>query len=407
MRSALIFWLLLGLLGDVQAQNAPVQLSGQLRWQWDGVQANAAGPWAAAHALQPNLLNQPVAANQLEAELQLSGHGVTAIMTLHQQDTLSSPPASQAWVNELYASHDAGTWQLSVGKKIVAWDVGFGFRPNDMVQQEERRTLVNRTQQGRPLLLAEHFSSDTAWSWVWVNPTASEQAVNETALAARVYQRQGAADWYGFARLGARTGASTGVALAWVANEALELHGSLRYSRQSATASMNSGTQGLVGRNPWLQVNRDDVAQWLLGGTWTSQNQFSLLAETWWDGAAPSDAQWSEWSDRNRQLATLAAPAAAVAGNLAWQAEGLTGRQNLRRRNLLLRLSWENGAWKPAFDVLYTPADQGKALTATLTWQGDRVQVQTGLRSYTGPSEALLAQLPSRQQAFLALTWAF
>jgi len=397
-------------LSNAQAQNAPVQFSGHLRGQWDGVLANQAGPMAAANVLQPGLLAAPVNTNKLETELQVSGHGVSAVLTLQQQDP--SAQSAQAWVNELYASHDGGAWQFSAGKKIVAWDVGYGFRPNDMVQQEERRTLADSTPQGRPMLLAEHFDADTAWSWVWVNPSASVQALGaaEPALAARVYQRKGAADWYGFARLGARTGASTGAALAWVASEALELHGSVNYSKRVDAQWISHQVNGLVASNPWQQSSVDNVTQWLIGGTWTSQNQLSLLAEAWWDGSAPSDTQWSSWSQRNQLLDTLTglgAPAAAVAGNLAWQTQGLRAGQNLRKRNVFARLSWENGVWKPAFDVLYTPADQGRAVTASLTWQGDRVQVQTGLRAYAGPSAALMAQLPSRQLAFLALTWTF
>jgi hypothetical protein len=135
-----------------------------------------------------------------------------------------------------------------------------------------------------------------------------------------------------------------------------------------------------------------------------------LLAEAWWDGSAPSDAQWHEWMQRNRQLSamsTLGAPAAAVAGNLAWQAQALGLSQNLRRSNVYLRLSWEYEGWQPALDLLYHPADGGRMVTAALLYKGDRVQVQAGLRQYGGPAPSVLAQLPSSRQAYWALTWAF
>jgi len=395
-----------------QAQDTGPQFSGQVRAQWDARQANSAGPLAAANTLQAGVVALPVNGVMLETELRATGKGITAVVTLQQQRPVGSATNCNAWVNELYASHDAGAWQFSAGKKIVSWDVGYGFRPNDMVQQEVRRTLVSSTPEGRPTLVAEHFNASTAWSVVWVNPSASmdAQGAQEPALAARVYQRFGAADGYGFVRVGAHTGASAGAALAWVTNESLELHGSGRYSKQVDIKARDTNATALVASNPWHPGTAQSVSQWLVGGTWTNQSQMSLLAEAWWDGSAPSDAQWSNWTQRNRlisNLAALGAPAAAVAGNLAWQAGGLGFSQNLRQSNVYLRLSWQNGAWQPALDVLYTPADQGRVVTASLTWQGDRVQMQGGLRGYAGPVDAVLAQLPSRQLAYVALTWAF
>jgi hypothetical protein len=399
-------------LGWAQVPADVTQFGGQVRLQWIGQQASGSGPLAQADALQKGVVDLPAGAATLDTELRASGHGLNSIITLQQQRPESGASASRAWVNELYASHDAGAWQFSAGKKIVAWDVGYGFRPNDMVQQEERRTLLSSTQEGRPLLIAEHFSASTAWSWVWVNPTASADALGarEPALALRVYQRDGAVDWHGFARVGAHSGASVGVAAAWVASDALELHGSLRYLNSFDSQAIDPATGALAVSNPWQPRTESNVKQLLLGGTWTNESQVSLLAEAWWDGTAPSDAQWDAWAQRNGQLAalaTLGAPAAAVAGNLAWQAQAFNVSQSLRRGNVFLRLSWQHDNWQPALDVLYTPADQGRIVTASLNWQGDRVQLQGGLRAYAGPATAVLMQLPLHSMAYVASTWTF
>jgi hypothetical protein len=334
------------------------------------------------------------------------------VATLQQSRWRDRTTEGQGWVNELYAAHDGGAWQFSAGKKIVAWDVGYGFRPNDMVQQEERLGLVSSTAQGRSVLMAEHFTADTAWSLVALHPTGSPQdrGVLEPALAGRVYQRNGALDGYGFARLGARNGASVGAALAWVASDALELHGSLRYLSRVDSTAINPAANGLVGSNPWRSGTVDDVTQLLVGGTWTHESQLSLLAEAWWDGTAMSDTQWDAWGQRNTQLADLAshgAPASAVAGNLAWQADAFGVSPSLRRNNVLMRVSWQNGAWTPTLDVLYAPADQGRVVTAALSWQGDRVQVQGGVRTFGGPADAVAAQLAARNVAYITTTWTF
>ena len=398
--------------GSAACGAQPVEFGGQVRLQWTDQHAATTGPLAQANTLQSRLVAEPDSGATLESELRARGHGVTAVATLQQHVWQSRTSEGKAWVNELYGSHDGGAWQFSAGKKIVSWDVGNGFRPNDMVQQEERRTLVTTTPEGRPVLMGEYFGADTAWSMVAVNPTGtqSDRGPAEPALAVRAYLRQGAADWHAFARVGKRTGGSVGMALAWVASDALELHSSMRYYRRIDTWAIDPQASGLVAGNPWQARTGHDVRQLVVGGTWTHASQVSLLAEAWWDGTAASDAQWNAWAQRNAQLSALAAlgaPAAAVAGNLAWQAEAFSVSPSLRRSNVLLRLSWQNGAWAPALDVLYTPADQGHVVTGSLIWQGDRVQLQGGVRVYGGPANAVMAQLHNRQTAYVATTWSF
>jgi hypothetical protein len=86
-----------------------------------------------------------------------------------------------------------------------------------------------QTPEGRALLQVEHFGAEQAATLVWVNPQhagepADEQrGAEESALDARWYTRQGAADWHVFGRWGEHTHASVGAALAFVATDELEL----------------------------------------------------------------------------------------------------------------------------------------------------------------------------------------
>jgi hypothetical protein len=393
------------------AQAAP-EFSGQVRPQWTAQQANDAGPLARAAALQPGIAASPRSYGAVETELRLSGHGLTFVGTEQQQRIEGDRLRSHGWVNELYGATDAAGWQLSAGKRIVAWDVGYGFRPNDVVEQEARRTLLSVTPEGRPLLMAEHFDASTAWSFVLVNPTKPREQVgaDEPALAARVYRRDGSVDWHGFARYGAHTGASIGAATAWVASDAVELHGSLRLLARADTLVSDTTGAVLLRSNPWQAARTGGTGQALVGGTWTNDAQLSLLAEAWWDGTALSDAQWDDWATRNRGLAALAgtpAPTSAVAGNLAWQASAFNASTSLRRANLFARLSWQHDKWQPALDVLFTPADRGRVVTGSLGWQGDRVRLDAGLRFYGGPADAVLSQVPTRRIGYLAATWSF
>ena len=374
------------------------------------------GPLAAANALVPGLAtvegDSQTAQAELRAARQWGSWSVHGIATLQAQHVAGAASRSKGWLNEAVLSGKVADWQWSAGRKVVSWDVGYGFRPNDVVQQEVRRVLTPVTLQGRPVAMLERFDASAALSLVWVNPTHERAATGaeEPALAGRYYQRIGAADAYAFARHGARTGASAGAAVSWVASDAVELHASWRaYAHADTVASTARGAQPLPA-NPWGAVLSGRGQQALLGGTWTSESQLSVLGEVWWDGTAASDAQWRDWSARNAGLpawAALGAPAAAVAGNLAWQSGAWGNGTSLRRRNVFARVSWQHDAWAPALDVLWTPADRARLVTLSLAWQGDRVRLEGGWRTTLGPEAAVLRQMPVQRQAYAVATWAF
>lgn len=399
--------LLIAAVGLLSLATQAQDWSGQLRARVEDRTANPRGPVAAANALLPGTAAAPADVAALDAELRGQWRWLNAAVALHQEQAGRRSVA----VNELYASGGVGNWQFSAGRKLVSWDVGYAFRPNDVVAQEERRTLLSSQVRGRPLVSAEYFDADTAWSLVWVNPNHGDhqRGSEEQALAGRVYRRIGGLDAHGFARWGEHTGASVGAALAWVATESLELHGSLRLAQRADAWLADTSVTGLARTTPWTAGMRHQVTQALVGLSWTGESRISLLAEAWFEGNAASGQDWRNWNVRSSQLLGLVnvAPRQALAGNLAWQAQAFSGGSSLQQRNLFLRISWEHEGWSPALDLLYHPADGGRIVTASLGWQGDRIRLDAGVRRYGGPSTAVLAQLPQRGQAYVAAGWAF
>lgn len=405
----------LALCGAARAAPVDVDFSGQARATALHREASPAGPLALARALDPRTA-EPAAPRtsltSLEAELKARLGPVSAAVFVQRQHGPGAPTAQRAAVHELQISGEAFGWQLSAGRKHVGWDVGYAFRPNDLVAREERRTLLSALPRGRPLVQAEYFAdADTAWSVVAVNPTAERDARfgDERALALRAYRRDGAADWHGFARWGQRTGASVGAALAWVASDSLEVHGSARWLRRADGWRGDALPPGaLLAASPWHVESGGPRGQILLGLSWTGASRLSVLAEAWWDGTAPGARQWRGWAARNAALAALSghAPPAAVAGNLASQTQAFAS-QSLRRGNVFVRASWEHGGWAPSIDLLATPEDRGLIVTAALAWTGDRWRVDAGLRRHGGAAGSVTAQLPQRRQAYAALGSAF
>jgi len=413
----------------VQAAAAEPEIGGELRLQADALAANDAGPLAAANALTPGLA--PIADAGVRAEAQLRGawhpaatrpwlSALSADVLLAAERREGQATVNDSRINELHAASDFGAWQFTLGKRIVGWDVGYGFRPNDVVQQERRRTLLPQTPEGRPVLQVEHFGAEQAATLVWVNPQHAgdpddeQRGASENALAARWYLRHGAADAYLFGRWGEHTRASVGAALAVVATDELELHVSARaLQRHDGWRIDDDADLAPVASNPWTQATLGGTSQWLIGASWTGQQQQSLLFEYWYDGTALGDKQWDDWQRRNGALTAFGATPGlptglvrATAANLAWQATPFD-TPSLRRDNLFVRLAWQPDHWLLSADVLVTPADRGRIVTLGAQWQGDRVRLNAAWRAYGGPSDALVAQLPQRRVGVLQASWSF
>ncbi|MBL8340839.1 MAG: hypothetical protein JNL30_05155 [Rubrivivax sp.] len=423
-------------------QAAPSSASAGPGGEWRLVAAHGSassrGPLAAADRLAPGLAPpaglSAAADVELRHTLHLQARGLPLSLAANAwlQGTAPEHRASRAAArfNELHLGADLGPWQASVGRKVVGWDVGYGFRPNDVVQQEARRTLLATTPQGRPLAMLEHFGAEHALSAVWANPqrwnkktaaadqagtpssaeASADESADESAIALRGYRRFGALDAHGFARHGRRTGASLGAALSWVATDELELHvswrGLQRHEGWQIAAAAGASAQTT---NPWRRVLRGGGAtQWLAGAHWTGLGKQSVMVEAWHDGTALPDGQWDDWQHRNAALASAAPPlpAAAVAGNLAWQATPFDA-PNLRQDNLFLRLAWSPEPWQLSFDTLFMPADRGRLHTLAVQWQGAAWRLQAAWRMSAGPAQALVVQLPTRRTLMLAAIHAF
>ena len=410
------FVLIVSFISNMALSNAcadDLQFSGQIRHLWTVSENNDRDPVSNANQFIPGLIPEYKNDASVQAELHASAHGVTAIATLQGQAFDQGGTEATGWLNELYTGWGENAWQFSIGKKIVSWDVAYGFRPNDMIQQEKRQTFISNSLIGRPVASAEYFDADNSLALVWVNPVhgASTDATVEQAFAARAYHHAGSLDIYGFARYGQETGTSLGSAAAWVANESLELHASYRYSQQVALLTLVPPPAFLARSAPWQALLINHVQQAAIGMTYTTEEQHSFIIEAWWDGAAPSDKQWQQWNQRNVALGQLASKNASletpVAYNLAWQANLFSAANNLRRKNLFARWSWKTGAWETAIDALYTPVDKGRTTTASIAWQGDRWHVDAGIRIYGGPSSAVFAQIPQNKLFYTSATWAF
>lgn len=367
--------------------------SGSVRMLVESASSNSDGVLAPANKLLQ------AGSDDIEQELSLKSRKgpLLAQATLTHSHLRPGEEKTRGLINELHWSGKADYWHFTIGKKIVSWDVGQGFRPLDVIQQENRRALYGSTLEGVPMAMAERYGHDSAWSLVLANPHRDTEANNrdEAAAALRYFLRRGNTDWHAVARWGRRTGAKAGLAIASIVTDAVEIHASAlraekldRYVEEDGLYTLTTAQGG------W---------QSLLGLGWTSEKQLSLMMEYWHDSRAPSKEDWRVWRTRADSL-PAASPGYAL--RLAGSATPLAGA-NLQRDNVLLRASWTDNRWTPTVDMLYMPADHGRITTLALGWQGDVLGIEGGWRSFGGPRTAIAHNLPDQSRAYLWVKYPF
>lgn len=318
-------------------------------------------------------------------------------------------PRFEGVLNELYVDAPIAGQSFTVGKKIAGWGVGFGFRPLDVVQQQDRRALYQFTLEGIPAVAWERFQGDSAWTVLYANPTnrRGRETRDDESLAVRWYRQDGGTDWHAVARFSGRTGVQVGPGINHVVNDAWQWYASAlvtqRHERWIDPLAGNGGT--LSAAWPLVVQRHGEAGQVAAGASWTGTSGVGVMAEAWYDGTAYSRAEWRDLAAlAARQQARLGAPGlpdGAVRGNLAWNLRYFE-RPNLVRDNLLLRVSYDGDAWDAALDALFTPSDGGSVLTATLTRQFDRLRWDLGVRRYAGPGDSAYGLLPDRTVAYVA-----
>lgn len=355
-----------------------------------------------------------------ELEMRSDWNGVNLVVTARSTAQQGAKPDKQLVINELYYDATLFGERFSLGKKILSWDVGFGFRPLDVVQQENRRNLYASTLEGVPYLAWEKFAADEAWLLVLTNPGRGmvggvNAARDDESLALKYFRRFGSTDAHAVLRVSRRYRYEAGAAFSSVADEGLEWHGSLlhqaRYEKSLNALAQSNGFPLSAG-DPFVTQTFRQGRKMLLGATLTSESGLSLLGEAWYDSSAYTAAEWRAASDLTRRHSALLGqagiPATAVNGGLAYGLRYFE-RPNLLRKNLLLRLSHrsEGESWEPALDVLYTPEDGGRVVSASLGHEADRYRIDAGLRLYGGRADSAYRLLPEKRVAYVALQVAF
>jgi len=265
-------------------------------------------------------------------------------------------------LNELYWERSLGEWDLTLGKKIIDWGVGYGYRPLDLFGQQNRQSLAPEVVVGLPMVNAERFTDTGAWTFLCALGESDATDNDENRCAARYYQLLGDWDLQAVIYYDADRQLAVGGSFSGVVSDTTEWHGSVL---------LQSRYQNTEYRPQPRVVNQKHAAKALLGFTYTTESGYSLIGEVWHDGTAEKAI-------------------------------------NEPTNRMMLSLSYDGETTDPVADLLYSPGDDGIILTlkATTEITADS-EVEYGIRTYQGDKSAFYRQLADRQLLFINFSGAF
>ena len=400
-RRPLIAWMLVAAGAHLQAAEITGSLSLVPEWRAD----NAGSPYFVVPPLVP--ARHKALRQDLGLRLQEGGFNAQGIVRINAAEGRRAE--QHGIVNQLYYDGELGPGSgWTVGRKIVTWGVGHGFRPLDVVQREDRRGINPPPLVGIPLLAWDGFSADQALTVVWQRPDSGRGNVAsaDQALAVHWYRLVAGTDLHAVARISGRNGLEAGAGFSRAVGEEWSFHGALlnqrRYAR-SLNRMAESGAGVLAAQSPMAEVAGRDARKAVAGAQWTGESGLGVLLEAWYDGEAYSRAEWRRLDRLTAAQRALAgsAPQSAIDGNVAWSSQAFAV-SNLMRENLMTRLSHDvDQRWKSALEWVATPRDGGRAVTLSLSHEGNRQRIGGGIRWLGGAAGSALAQAPQRRAAWL------
>lgn len=348
--------------------------------------------------------------HQLDVEVN-EGPMVLQVEGLATQTELGddSDQADQIAIKQGWIDHSLGNLDFSIGKKYLAWDVGYSTRPLDLYGVEGDYNFSH----GAELLQMELFGATTSYSLVCGEPLGNEHPLitEDELCTGKIYRLVGSTEWQALlTQQHQNTGA--GASFSTVIGQSLELHGSGLWVQKAEVEWLGSYEEDEVIKfNPTRITTRENPGQWLLGFNWSHSTGLGLLLEWHHDDTAPSAKQWRqmiETAEIQRQaLVSNPESTGLLLTNLGAGASQLR-HPSLIRDRLISRLSLSLDEVELAVALVQLPPDHGMIINSELEYLGfDSFNLSLEWTGFSGDKESLAKQIPENQSVQARLQWHF
>ncbi|MBL7003686.1 MAG: hypothetical protein ISR69_06645 [Gammaproteobacteria bacterium] len=291
---------------------------------------------------------------------------------------------------------------FSIGRKLMSSGVGYAYRPLDMVQQEERQTLIVQNIKGVDVLLSDYFTANGSLNLVLVKSDDGKTP----ALALKGYKMLNDLDLYWLIHNQQQSKTSFGFGFSWVYGDALEIHASTRLQGQYdsvPTFSYNVSSQ----QSQAVDSVEKNGEVTLLGVNWSHQNGLSLIVEYWHNSMAVSADNWQSIIKDKAFIdsgGTIDMSNAEQLSSLSQRIDYAFNQPNLQQNNIFIRIAYDSDWLDPKLDFFYHPDDGGYSVTLRAEHEiNAKQQISFAWREYAGDTDSVMGQLAKHQQ--LSVQW--
>lgn len=340
-----------------------------------------------------------------EVDFRFAKGGLNIQGLLRQSLENKQPSQYQGVLNQAYYDGQFSPglgW--TVGKKVMTWGVGFGFKPLDLVQREDVRSINAPPLLGSYIFALDQYTENRSLSVIFANPfldRASDEK-RDPSVSFRWYRLAGNNDFYGTTRLSKRRKVEAGLGFTHIINDEWSIYGSGLYQKRSHLKknTLLDSDHYFADQDPMQAGDYGRHWKALLGAQWTGKSGLSVLFEGWYDGDAYKKKDWkalNELTQKQKQVA-VKEMAQLLSGNVAASSQAFLA-PNLLRENVLFRVSYDDSKGRKLFtDVLVTPRDGGSVFSLGFEWQRNRSKLSTGYRQYLSKENSAFGQAPIKSE---------